>query len=74
MLFGYKVNFKIHDVTTWFTNNCNTHIGQYLTKNNQTMKFGQLIEHKKRNIFFQNYAENEAGRLVPDLFLFFKKA
>ena len=21
-----KVNFKIHDVTTWFTNNCNTHI------------------------------------------------
>ena len=38
------------------------------------MKFGQLIEHKKRNIFFQNYAENEAGRLVPDLFLFFKKA
>ena len=37
------------------------------------MKFGQLIEHKKRNIFFQNYAENEAGGLVPDL-LFFKKA
>ena len=20
-----KVNFKIHDVTTWLTNNCNTH-------------------------------------------------
>ena len=23
---------------------------------------------------FRNHAENEAGRLVPDLFLFFKKA
>ena len=22
--------------------------------------------------FFKNHAENEAGRLVPDLFLFFK--
>ena len=27
-----KVNFKIHDVTTWLTNNYNTHIAQYLTK------------------------------------------
>ena len=27
-----KVNFKIHDVTAWLTNNCNTHIAQYLTK------------------------------------------
>ena len=24
--------------------------------------------------FFENHKENEAGRLVPDLFLFFKKA
>ena len=24
--------------------------------------------------FFENHAENEPGRLVPDLFLFFKKA
>ena len=47
-LFGYvgktawledKINFKIHEVTTWFTNNCNSHF----------------------------------VRLVPDLFLFFKK-
>ena len=38
------------------------------------MKIGQVIEHNKRNIFFENYEENEAGRLVPDLFLFFKKA
>ena len=35
------------------------------------MKFGQLIEYNK-NITCQ--AENEAGRLVPDLYLFFRKA
>ena len=39
-------------------------------KGNQSIKFGQLIEYNKRNIF----AENEARRLVPDLFSFFKKA
>ena len=39
------------------------------SKGNQTMKFGQFIEYKKINIFFKNYAENEAGRLVQDLFL-----
>ena len=43
------------------------------SKENQTMKFGQLIEHSKHNIFFKNYAENEAGRLAPDLFYFLKK-
>ena len=26
------VNFKIHDVTTWLTNNYNAHVAQYLTK------------------------------------------
>ena len=44
------------------------------SKGNHTMKFGQLIEYNKRKIFFKNYAENEAGRLVPDLFLLFKNA
>ena len=39
------------------------------------MKFGQLIDYNKTNIFFfKIYAENEAGRLVPDFFLFFKYA
>ena len=27
-----KVNFKIHDVTTWLTNNCNAHISQYFKR------------------------------------------
>ena len=43
------------------------------SKHNQTLKLGQLIEYKKRNIFFKNYAKIEARKLVPDLFLFFKK-
>ena len=42
-------------------------------KDNQTIKFGQLVEYYKRNIFVKYHAENEAGRLVPELFLFFKK-
>ena len=35
------------------------------------MKFGQFIDYNKTKIFFKNYVENEAGRLVPDLFLNF---
>ena len=41
------------------------------SKGNKTMKFGQLIEYNKRNVFFKDYAENEAERLAPDLFLIF---
>ena len=33
------------------------------------MKLGQLIDYSK-TFFFKNYEENEAGRLVPDLFIF----
>ena len=45
------------------------------SKRNQTMKFGQLLEYSKMNIFFfKNPAENESGRLPPDHFLFSRKA
>ena len=44
------------------------------SKGNKTKKLGQLIEYNNRNIFLQTFTEDEAGRLVPDLFLFFKKA
>ena len=46
------------------------------SKGNEKMKFGQSIECDKRTIFFffKNHAENEAGRLVPELFIFLKKA
>ena len=37
------------------------------------MKSGQLTEYLLREIFFfKNYGESKAGRLVPDLFTFFK--
>ena len=41
------------------------------SKGNQAMNFGQLIREK---ILFKNHPENEATRLVSDLFLYFKKA
>ena len=53
-----KVNFKIHDVTTWLANNCNAHIAQSGSKSNQAMKLGRLIDCNKRNIFLKNYTEN----------------
>ena len=43
------------------------------SKGNQTMKFGQLIEYNKSNIFVKNHAENEPGRLFPELFCVLKK-
>ena len=37
-----KVNFKVYDITTWETNNYNSHIAKISrSKGNQTMKFGQ---------------------------------
>ena len=43
------------------------------SKDNKAMKFGKLIEYNVRNTFFKKYAENETGRLVPDLFYSLKK-
>ena len=39
-----------------------------------TMKFGKLMECNEVSIFFKNHAKNETWRLVPVIFLFFKKA
>ena len=44
------------------------------SKDKQTMKLDQLREYSKKIFFFKNYAKNEKGRLVPDLFLLFEKA
>ena len=56
----------------WLRNNYNTHIA-YISrsKDSQTIKFGQLIEYKREILCFEKYIENEAWRLVSDLFLFF---
>ena len=68
-----KLSFKIYDVTNWNTNNYNKHIARYL-KSNQTVIFGQLIEYNVKKFFFKNHAENEPGRLIAHLALFFKEA
>ena len=44
------------------------------SKDNQMMKFDQLIEYDRRDHFFKNYAENEAKILVPDIFFIFLRS
>ena len=39
------------------------------SKENQTMKFGQLIEYNMRNIFLKNHTENVVEKLVQDRFI-----
>ena len=41
------------------------------SKYNQTIKFGQLTENNIKIFFIRNHAENEARKLIPDLFLVF---
>ena len=42
----------MYDITDWITNNYNTLTSQYhRSKNNQSMKFVQLIEYNVRNDF-----------------------
>ena len=38
-------------------------------KVNQTMKFGQLLEYKMRNIVLENHTQNVVEKLVPEPFL-----
>ena len=48
-----KVNFKIHDVTSWLTTVIHKLSNISQSKGNQTAKFDQLIEYNKRNIVLQ---------------------
>ena len=64
-----QVNFKFYDLAAWLTNNCNTRIAQYSrSKDNQTMKFGQLIECNMRNIFIKKPYTKCDGETSPRLF------
>ena len=67
-LFHLKSSFRSQNIFFW---SWLPNISR--SKVNHTLKFGQVKEYNKI-FFFKNHAENEAGRLVPDLFLFFKKA
>ena len=44
------------------------------SKGNQTIELGQFIKYNNKNIFLKDHAKNEAGALVLDPFLYFKKA
>ena len=52
--FVLKLNLKL-DVAIWSTNNYNTQI----SKDSQRMKFGQLIECNKRNIFLEKSSRKQ---------------
>ena len=39
------------------------------SKDNQTIKFDQLIEYNMRNIFLENYTQNAVEKLVLDPFI-----
>ena len=39
------------------------------SKDNQTMKSGQLIEYNKRKIFLKNHTQNVVEKLFRDTFL-----
>ena len=70
----FKVGFKVYDVTVWLSNNYDAHVVQYLTKkDNQTMKFGQLIEHNKTNNFlWKSSRKRGTDTSSKPLFLFLK--
>ena len=40
------------------------------SKGNHAIKLGQLKEYNQGKKIFKNNVENDAGRLVPDLFIF----
>ena len=78
------INCKIYDVTTLVNeqhgviilNSMHTTAIHILTnisqsQDNQTMKFDQLIDYSKGDIFCKNNAQNKAEKLASDLFLFF---
>ena len=39
------------------------------SRDNQAIKFGQLLEYNKSNIFLKNYTQNMVEKLVPDPFV-----
>ena len=50
------------------TDNCNTHIAQYLNKYrqfNQTIKFSQLIKYNMKNIFLEKSYTKCGGETFP---------
>ena len=66
---------KINDVINWETNTIYAYIPQYLKKQRQPDNEFWLVNRicRGKKIFLKKHGENEAGRLISDLILFFKK-
>ena len=64
----------MYDVATWRYKAID--ILSYISgsKDNKTMKFGQLIEYSERNFFFKNHAKLRQGDKSQAFFYFLKKA
>ena len=62
-----KANFKIYNVITWLTNNCNAHILPNISRSkcNQRMKFGQLMEYNMRKIFLERLCTKYGRETIP---------
>ena len=70
-----KVNFKTYDFSVWLTNNYSTILPNISrSKDNQTIKLGQLIECNKRYISLQKSCRKWGRELIPDHFLLFLKS
>ena len=67
-----KVYCTIYDVTNWETNDWSTYIGQ--SQEVKAKRQRNLVTLTLETFLLKSHAENKAGRLVPDLFLFFKKS
>ena len=62
-----KVDVKIHDLGRPGKNTIATHILPNISrsKDNQTMKFGQLIEYNMRNVFLEKSYKKCCGETSP---------
>ena len=60
-----KVNFKLCDVTTWLTIAIHILTNISRSKDNQAMKFGQLIVHNLRNISVEKSYTKCDGETIP---------
>ena len=60
----------MYDVITWLNNLMHIIPNISKSKENQAMKFGQLIEYNMRNIIsLKNHTQNVVEKLVSDPFL-----
>ena len=63
-----QVIFKIYDVTTWLTITVHILTNISRSKDNNVMKFGQLLEYNMRNIFLENLYSKCGGETIPRSF------